>query len=58
MSYEQYVANATLAVMIQTPGERGGPFRDATGGRKAVRAFEQLVAGVESDCGLQKTKSR
>lgn len=54
IKYDQFVANETLRVMINTPGEKGGPFRDATGGRKAVRAFEQFVGDVESSCGLKK----
>lgn len=54
MDYDQFVANSTLAVMIKTPGEKGGPFRDATGGRKAVRAFGKFVKGIESSCGLKK----
>lgn len=54
MSYEQFVSNKTLKVMIKTPGERGGPFRDATGGRKAVKAFDKFVSEMESSCGLKK----
>ena len=54
IQYDQFVANQTLQVMINTPGEKGGPFRDATGGRKAVRAFEKFVAETEASCGLKK----
>lgn len=56
MKYDDYVANSTLVVMINTPGEKGGPFRDGTGGRKAVRAFQQFVKDTEADCGLKGVK--
>ncbi|MCB1622517.1 MAG: hypothetical protein KDI44_17475 [Thiothrix sp.] len=53
MSHEEYVSSATLAAMIDTPGERSGIFRDATGGRKAVRAFQQTLRDAEQSCGLK-----
>ena len=53
--YKNYVATATLAVMINTPGEKGGIFRDAPGGRKAIRAFKSFIKDTEKACGLKKT---
>lgn len=54
--YQNYVATSTLAVMINTPGEKGGIFRDAPGGRKAIRAFKKFLADTEQSCGLKKKK--
>ena len=52
--YKNYVATATLAVMINTPGEKGGIYRDAPGGRKAIRAFKSFIKDTEKSCGLKK----
>lgn len=54
--YANFVATSTLAVMIKTPGERGGPFRDAAGGREAIKAFDSFIADTEAACGLKKKK--
>lgn len=50
--YKNFVATSTLAVMINTPGEKGGIFRDAPGGRKAIRAFKKFISDTERSCGL------
>lgn len=50
--YADFVANTTLAVMINTSGEKSGVFRDGTGGRKAVQAFKTLLNDAEVSCGL------
>ena len=52
--YKNFVATSTLAVMMNTPGEKGGVFRDAPGGRKAIRAFKKFVTDTEQSCGLRK----
>ena len=52
--YDNFVATSTLAVMINTPGEKGGVFRDVPGGRKAIRAFNKFIADTEQSCGLRK----
>ncbi len=52
--YKNFVATSTLAVMINTPGEKGGVFRDAPGGRKAIREFKKFIADTEQSCGLRK----
>ncbi|SKA91207.1 hypothetical protein SAMN02745130_03229 [Thiothrix eikelboomii] len=54
--YANFVATSTLAVMIKTPGERGGAFRDAAGGREAIKAFDSFIAETEATCGLKKKK--
>jgi hypothetical protein len=43
--------------MINTPGEKGGIYRDAPGGRKAIRAFKKFIKETEHSCGLGKKKS-
>lgn len=55
--YKNFVATSTLAVMINTPGEKGGIFRDAPGGRKAIRAFKKFLKDTEHSCGLRKRQS-
>lgn len=52
--YKSFVATSTLAVMINTAGEKGGIFRDAPGGRKAIRAFKSFIKDTEKSCGLKK----
>jgi len=55
--YKSFVATSTLAFMINTPGEKGGIFRDAPGGRKAIRAFKKFLKDTEKSCGLGKKQS-
>ena len=54
--YNNFVSTSTLAVMINTPGEKGGVFRDAPGGRSAIRSFKKYIANTEQSCGLMKKK--
>ena len=54
--YENFVVTSTLAVMINTPGEKGGAFRDAPGGRKAIKAFKKFISETEQSCGLKKAE--
>ncbi|MGF1645258.1 MAG: hypothetical protein ACFCUJ_16590 [Thiotrichales bacterium] len=50
MSHERYVQADTLAVMIETPGERGGAFRDAPGARGLVREYKATLKSAEEKC--------
>lgn len=52
--YKNFVATSTLVVMINTPGEKGGIFRDIPDGRKTIRAFKKFIADTEQSCGLRK----
>lgn len=54
--YANFVATSTLAVMIKMPGERAAAFRDAEGGREAIKAFDTFMAETETACGLKKKK--
>lgn len=55
--YNNFVATSTLAVMINTPGEKGGVFRDAPGGRKSIKAFKKFINDTERSCGLRINKN-
>ncbi len=48
--YEAFVDATTLQVMMKTPGEKGGAFRDAPGARKLTRSFDEVVADSERKC--------
>lgn len=54
--YANFVATSTLAIMIKTSGERAAAFRDAGGGREAIKAFETFMTDTETACGLKKKK--
>lgn len=54
--YANFVATSTLAVMSKTSGERAAAFRDAGGGRDAIKAFENFIKDTEANCGLKKKK--
>lgn len=57
MTYEAYVHADTMSVMIRTPGERGGAFRDAPGARKEVRNLRRIREEAESACFAEQKKS-
>ncbi len=48
--YESFIDATTLQVMMKTPGEKGGAFRDAPGARKLTRTFDEVVADSEKKC--------
>lgn len=48
--YQSFLDAQTLQVMMQTPGERGGAFRDAPGARKLTNRYDQIVAENEPKC--------
>ena len=50
MKYDDYAFVDTMSVMINTPGERGGAFRDKPGARKQVREFEAIRKEAERAC--------
>lgn len=54
--YANFVATSTLAIMINTSGERAAAFRDAGGGRDAVKAFATFMTETEAACGLKQKK--
>lgn len=54
MPYQAYEDAQTMSVMIRTPGEKGGPFRDAPGARKMVKNFNQVNKDVEKLCWVNK----
>ena len=50
LPYQAYLEATTLQVMMKTPGERGGAFRDAPGARKMTKTFDQVVADGQKKC--------
>ena len=58
MPYQEYEKAQTLSVMIKTPGERGGAFRDAPGARKMVKNFKKLNEDVEKMCWVNKSDAK
>lgn len=54
MPYKAYENAQTMSVMIRTPGEKGGAFRDAPGARKMVKNFKQVNEDVEKLCWVNK----
>lgn len=50
MKYEEYAYIETMTVMMRTPGERGGAFRDKPGARKRVRSLKQIQEDAEKSC--------
>lgn len=50
LPYAQYSHAETMSVMIRTPGERGGAFRDAPGARKEVKALKKAIEQAETSC--------
>ena len=54
MKYADYTHAETMSVMIRTPGEKGGAFRDAPGARKEVRSIKQISEAAEASCFVRK----
>lgn len=50
MPHQRYEYAKTMSVMIRTPGERGGAFRDAPGARKLVKEYEALLKSSKDSC--------
>ncbi len=57
MTYKEYEHADTMSVMITTPGERGGAFRDAPGARKEVRNLRRIREEAERVCSAGQKKS-
>lgn len=56
MPFKRYEYAQTMSVMIQTPGEKGGAFRDAPGARKLVKEYRSLLENAESGCFVKQAK--
>ncbi len=54
MKYSEYEHAETMSVMIQTPGEQGGAFRDAPGARPEVRKLKKLRTEAEDSCFVKR----
>ena len=58
MPYKVYEEAQTLSVMIKTPGEKGGAFRDAPGARDLVKSFKKLNQDIKKMCWVNKPASK
>ena len=56
MPYQKYEYAQTMSVMIRTPGERGGAFRDAPGARKLVKEYNALLKSAEDSCIVKQVR--
>jgi hypothetical protein len=54
LPYERYVEAETFGVMVKTPGERGGAFRDAPGARGLLKQFAKLKESAETSCFVKR----
>ena len=57
LPYKKYTEAETFGVMIRTPGERGGAFRDAPGARDMVKKFVEIKQSAEDSCFVKVKKS-
>lgn len=53
MPFKRFDYAQTMSVMIRTPGERGGAFRDAPGARKLVKDYKNLLKTAEASCFIK-----
>ena len=56
MPYKRYEYAQTMSVMIKTPGEKGGAFRDAPGARGLVKEYKSLLESTEANCFVNTVK--
>lgn len=54
LPFKRYEYAQTMSVMIQTPGEKGGAFRDAPGARKLVREYGSILETAEASCFINR----
>ena len=54
MSYERFVEAQTFSVMVKTPGEKGGAFRDAPGARGVVKSYAEVKKAATDSCFVKK----
>ncbi|NKC11498.1 MAG: hypothetical protein GKR94_04620 [Gammaproteobacteria bacterium] len=54
IKYADYVHAETMSVMITTPGEKGGAFRDAPGARGMVKQFKNVREAAEQSCFVRR----
>jgi hypothetical protein len=57
LPYKDYVEAETFSVMVRTPGEQGGAFRDAPGARKSVKELKKIRETAESSCFVKRPQT-
>ncbi len=58
LSYDQYVEVETLRVLIKTPGEKGGAFRDIPDARKYLRSFDVMKRDALNSCTVRVSENK
>ena len=56
MPYKRFVEAQTFSVMVKTPGEKGGAFRDAPGARGVVKSYAELKNAATNACFVKKVQ--
>lgn len=54
ISYEKYVEAKTLGVLINTPGEKGGAFRDVPNARDFIGSVRDLEDETLESCTIKR----
>ena len=54
LPYEKYVESETFSVMVKTPGEKGGAFRDAPGVRGMIKDYRAVKQSAEDSCFVKR----
>lgn len=58
MPFERFEFAQTMSVMMKTPGERGGAFRDAPGARGMVKDYKKLLDSSKKSCAVKNIKAQ
>ncbi len=57
ISYKKYVEAKTLGVLINTPGEKGGAFRDVPNARDFIGSVRDLEKEALDSCTIKQLKA-
>jgi len=55
--YQKYVEATTLGVLIKTPGEKGGAFRDVPDAREFIGSVRDLEKNTLDSCMIKSVKA-
>ena len=59
VSYAEYIGSQTLTFLYQTPGERGGVFRDAApNSRERIKSLAQLSEDAKATCAVKRVQAK
>jgi len=57
ISYQKYVEATTLGVLIKTPGEKGGAFRDVPDAREFIGSVRDLEKSTLDSCTIKSVQA-